>query len=159
MAFGIKHVLLAIAVVAIGLAALLNAGTPFVSESFSLFTLVVLIGAAYGIWMSNGETRAFRIGFVAWSALYYWLFSRTFDIGTGRLLYLASIALGRQQTTSEANDDLFGTPFQAPSPYVDFQQGFTSIGHCLFLLIFGLIGGCVTVYFYRKRQRMQETRL
>ena len=35
-----------------------------------------------------------------------------------------------------------------------WYTAYRSIGHSLFLLFFGLVGGWVTVYFYRKRQRM-----
>ena len=40
--------------------------------------------------------------------------------------------------------------------YSDWLNRFDTIGQCLITLLFGLIGGCVTVYFYRKRKRMRD---
>ncbi len=42
--------------------------------------------------------------------------------------------------------------------WVSRFPNFHSVCHCLFLLLLGIIGGWVTVYFYRKRQKMLAER-
>src|SRR3954463_4473010 len=162
MSFSIKQLLLCMAVMAIGLMALANAGKPFVKELIDLLTLCTLIWMAYFAWISDGPRRAFRLGFVSWGVLYYWLFKHAFDIGTTRLLVLLSAAFRNlDQRVSNPNNpasgisapDLFGPP-QIASPTAEWEESYYSIGNALFLLLFALIGGWITLYFYRKRQRM-----
>lgn len=146
MTFSIKHLLFAVLVIAAGIASLANAGTLFVSYGFDLLTLAILIATAYGIWLSQGEVRAFRIGFLSWAVLYCVAVKWPFDIGASYLIDRVAL-LFRRDPTTEA--DLFGS-----WRYVDWRSSFHSIADCLVALTFGLIGGWVTVYFYRKRQRM-----
>jgi hypothetical protein len=61
MAFSIKQLLFSMAVVAFGLVALLSEFKPLLGHLFDLLTLGILIGMAYGAWMSTGESRAFRL--------------------------------------------------------------------------------------------------
>ena len=55
MAFSLKHLLLAFVVIAVGLAALLNADLPLLAEFANLLTLVTLIVLGYGIWTTEGD--------------------------------------------------------------------------------------------------------
>jgi hypothetical protein len=158
MSFSIKQFLFCIAVVVIGLAALANADKLFIKELIDLLTVGILIFMAYSAWTSDGQRRAFRIGFVLWGLLYYWFFKHNFDIGTTEILFRLSPAFQKAIATSPASTsspDLFGPPqlSQQRGPAVDWDKSYYSIGNALFLLLFALIGGCVTVYFYRKRQR------
>jgi hypothetical protein len=157
MAFSIKQFLFAIAIFALGLVALLNADLPLIAETIEFITFMELILVGYGIWVSAGEQRAFRIGFLAWGGLYFiatkwWQIALSF--ATGKLIQ--AMALSFEPTRIS---DLHGSgdPYLAASG--DWLNRFEVIGHCLFALLLGLIGGCITVYFYRKRQKMLDSRV
>jgi len=138
MAFSIKQLLFCIAVVAFALVAVLN-DEPILGKLFDLLTLGILIATAYGAWLSHGELRAFRVGFLCWAVLYFLLVKKTFDVGVHDLIGRAYRAIQ--------------PPSQAPIQFVYLFHNFHSVCHSLFLLLLGVIGGWVTVYFYRKRQR------
>ena len=53
--------------------------------------------------------------------------------------------------------ELRGTGEAYDEAYSNWLNRFDTIGQSLIALILGLVGGWVTVYFYRKRQRMRET--
>jgi hypothetical protein len=159
MAFNVKQLLIGVAVAAIGLTALINADRPLIAEFANLFTLVMLIVLGYGIWTSEGEERAFRSGFVAWGDIYFiatkW-WSIIVIFGTYQMLALASQALMPERITKlRASAAAPGDAYD--QAYSDWLNRFDTIGQCLITLLFGLIGGWVTVYFYRKRQRLQRT--
>ena len=147
-------------IVCVGLAALMNADGRFASECISLLTLAIIVFCAYSIWINCDEPRAFFVGFVCWSVIYgtvfCWRSDFRLNIGTDEVLYLAAKAIAQEprQTDRPAAEsgleDLFGPPPLQPDSY----ERFSSIGHNLFAILFGLIGGWVTVYFYRKRQRV-----
>jgi hypothetical protein len=139
MGFSIKHLLLAVVYVAIGLAALANLSSAWLQLLLRLSIFVTLIFAAYSTWINSDESRAFYFGLTLWTILYlltHVTFPRAgFQFGTGYLLD------GLRQLTATTTPDL------------QIEQ-FVETGHLFLSLVFGLIGGCVTVYFYRKRQRM-----
>jgi hypothetical protein len=139
MALSLKHFLLLVLFAAFALAALLNSERTFMLEIVKLITFFTLALMAYAAWANTGESRAYCIGFVLWGGLYYALFvaiqTKRIDLGTDHLL----LWLGH---------------------YLDqFTRGqiiwavYEKTGHLLLSLLFGIIGGWVTVYFYRKRQR------
>jgi hypothetical protein len=162
MAFNVKQLLIGVAVAAIGLAALINADRPLIAEFANLFTLVTLIVLGYGVWTTEGDERAFRCGFVGWGGIYFvatkW-WSIVVIFGTYQMLALASHALLPERITKLRGTSpvplLGNEPYE--QAYSDWLNRFDTIGQCLITLLFGLIGGWVTVYFYRKRQRMQRT--
>jgi hypothetical protein len=166
MSFSLKQLLFVVLIVCVGLAALMNADGRFVSECVSLATVAIIVFCAYSIWINSGEPRAFFVGFVCWSVLYStlfcWRYDFRLDIGTDDALYLIAQALDREPRQTGQTDrpaaepdleDLFGPPAVSPLSQAPSYERFSSIGHNLFALLFGLIGGWVTVYFYRKRQR------
>ena len=149
MTFSIRHLLFVMLVVAFGVAALTNANLPLVAELFDVFTPLTIIILGYMAWVSVGEQRSFRIGFVTWGGIYFlatrwWHFA--FYFATGQLLWLL------HEPLKPNFRHLSGDPFQRAE--VDWMNRFDTIAHSLFALLFGLIGGWVTVYYYRKRQRM-----
>jgi hypothetical protein len=158
MAFSVKQLLFMMAVAAFGVAALANADKPFVFQLFDLLTLAILIAIAYGAWINQGAQRAYRLGFLCWAALYYWFFKQQFNIGTGDLIDVVTYMTqpirpsARYRGDSMPPVDIFGVTARGPN-YV-WRTAYRSIGHSLFLLFFGLVGGWVTVYFYHKRERM-----
>ena len=154
MAFSIKQLLLCMAYVAIGLMALANADKPFIKELVDLLTLGTLVFMAYAAWTRQAEPRAFRIGFLCWGALYYWMFKRRFDIGTLHLIDLASRMVQPDGVQQGGFGGGGGGVFGGGGFGGNWVANFHSISHSVLLLLFGLIGGWVTVYFYRKRQRM-----
>jgi hypothetical protein len=173
MAFSIKQLLFVMLIVCVGLAALMNANVRFVSEFVCLLTLAIIVFAAYSIWISSGEPRAFFIGFVCWSVFYgtvfNWMADFRIEIGTHEALDVVAQAIDarhksrRYEPAAEpAVDDLFGPPADLFGPSalggLSYDR-FFSIGHNLFALLFGLMGGWVTVYFHRKRQRMLAQRM
>jgi hypothetical protein len=158
MAFSVKQLLFSMAVVAFGVAALVNADKPFVFQLFDLLTLAILIAIAYGAWIHQGAQRAYRVGFLCWAALYYWFFKEGFNIGAGEVIDYAARVFGPERPSAGIYFDLqtdlpFEEPPQEGTRYGSYgwYTGFQSIGHSMLLLFFGLVGGWVTVYFYRKR--------
>jgi hypothetical protein len=153
MAFSIKQLLFWMAVLAFGLVAMFSKDMPVLGRLFDLLTLGILIGAAYGAWLSTGQARAFCIGFLCWAALYFYLFKRTFEINRAisEMISLAYRSIGTQIVVPRTGGGGLGFRPQYPN--------FIAVFHSLLLLLVGILGGWVTVYFYRKRQRMlaQET--
>jgi hypothetical protein len=158
MAFSTKHLLFAFIVAAIGLVALLNADLPILAELIDLLTLITLILCAYGIWVTQGAQRAFRIGFVAWAGIYFVLTKKwdySWNLATGKLITIASEIMFPSRITELNVSDPTGERFLAAQ--AEWIGRYTSIAHCLFALGFGVLGGWVTVHFYRKRQQMLAT--
>jgi hypothetical protein len=127
---------------------------PAFGKLFDSLTLGILIAMAYGAWLTHGESRAFRVGFLCWAVLYFILFKKTFEIGVPELMRLA---YNRALQTPTATHTWVGGSggvggVFVPGPYR--FMNFHPVSHSLVLLLLGLIGGWVTVYFYRKRQRM-----
>jgi hypothetical protein len=163
MAFSIKQLLFSMAVVAFGLVAMLSEYRPLLGKLFDLLTLGILIAMAYGVWLTSGERRAFRVGFLCWALLYFFLFKKTFGVGISELInYAFRLAqpppvipggYGRGGMAGGAygggyGGGGFGGGIQFP------YSNFIPVCHSLVLLLLGVLGGWVTVYFYRKRKRM-----
>jgi hypothetical protein len=162
MAFSIKQLLFSMAVVAFGLVALFSEDKPLLGRLFDLLTLGILIGMAYAAWLSTGESRAFRLGFLCWGALYFLLFKKIFDVGLADLMSRAFRGLlnlvwgasGGAQNMTLPEPVVFSERGVMDFPYPNF---FVTC-HSLLLLLIGVVGGWVTIYFYRKRQRMLSRR-
>ena len=154
MVFSLKQLLAIVLVVSVGLAALANADKPLIVGVVRLLTLMVLVLAAYSVWTSEREARAFRIGFVCWGGVYFLIHvaPRIGDLNLGTDMVLSPI-LGILQPDAFERDRQGVITGVHETLYAQFFY----IGHCLLTFLFGLIGGWVTVYFYRKRQRMQKT--
>lgn len=151
MAFSTRQLFALVLVVALGLAALANADQPIVGPLAKQVVIITLILAAYRAWTSQGEARAFRIGFLLWCGLYFMfhvaLRVGNLDFGTSYFLFLLR--------------DLLHPDFMAPTPsgngvriQTTLIDGFNRIGHCVLSIVVGFVGGIVTVYFYHKRQQM-----
>ena len=140
MALSLKQFLLLILFAGFALAALMNSERTFMLEIVKLVTFGTLVIMAYGIWSSASEARAYCAGFVLWGGLYYALFvvvqSKRFDFGTESLLLRLGWLIHQNRSITWAL--------------------YEKTGHLLLSLFFGILGGWVTVYFYRKRQRMLE---
>jgi hypothetical protein len=150
MAFSLKHLMSVVLVAAVGIAALTNADVPFVAELGNLFTLAIIIITGYGVWNSEGSRRAFRMGFVGWGCAYY-LATKTFQFKYMLLTY-PLLRIGWQLLQPSRISSLPPGIFQEAQ--AEWIGHFEAGGECLFALLFGLIGGWVTVCFYRKRQHM-----
>lgn len=144
MAVSLKHFLLLVLFVGFALAALLNSERAVMLELVKLVTFATLVLMAYGIWANAGESRAYCAGFLLWGGLYYVLCiivqTDRIDLGTDHLLLWLGEALIRVR-----HDPIIWAVYE-------------KIGHLLLSLLFGNIGGWVTVYYYRKRQRMLPAR-
>jgi hypothetical protein len=152
MAFSIKQLLFSTAVVAFGLVAMLSEYRPLLGKLFDLLTLGILIAMAYGIWLSGGEHRAFRVGFLCWALLYFYLFKKTFSVGISELIAYAYRVVRPPIVISPAfgGGGTGGGGFGGGGMHFPYGN-FTPVFHSMFLLLLGLVGGWVTVYFYRKR--------
>jgi hypothetical protein len=148
MSFSIKQLLFCMAVIAFGLVALLSA-KPVLGKLFDLLTLGILIAAAYGAWLSHGEIRAFRVGFLCWAVVYFFLVKKTFDVGIYDLI---------KRVHPEFQPMIVPPVGYGGGGFVTRFPTFYLVCHSLLLLLLGVIGGWVTVYFYRKRQRMHQSR-
>jgi hypothetical protein len=139
MAISVKQLLLSVLLVGFAIAALLNHERAFMLEFVKLVTFGALAVTAYEAWASGGERRAFYIGFLLWGGLYYLLYviiqTERIDLGTEMLL----LRFGRLLDHSGFTWALY-----------------EKTGHLLLSLVFGVIGSWLTVYFYRKRQRMLQ---
>jgi hypothetical protein len=127
---------------------------PLLGKLFDLLTLGILIAMAYGVWLSSGERRAFRVGFLCWALLYFYLFKKTFGVGISELINYAFRAVQPPPVISPGNGGggMTGSYFDVAG--IQFPYGnFTPVFHSMLLLLVGVIGGWVTVYFDRKREQ------
>jgi hypothetical protein len=138
MAFSLKQFLLLVLFVGFALAALMNSEETFMIELVKLVTFGTLVLMAYGTWAEVGERRAYCVGFLLWGGSYYLLFvilrTKRIDIGTDTFI----LWLGHQLETGRV-----------------IWAVYEKIGHLMISLFFGIIGAWVTVFFYRKRQRIR----
>jgi hypothetical protein len=135
MALSLKHFLLLILFAAFALAALTHSERAYMLEIVKFVTFGTLVVMAYGIWGYADERRAFRAGFVLWGGAYYLLYvvvqSRPIDLGTDALLNWLGWRLEQGRV---------------------IWAVYEKAGHLLLSLFFGIVGGWITVYFYRQRQ-------
>jgi len=153
MSFSVKQLLAVVLIISAGFAALANADKVIVNSMTQFAVLIVLVLVAYGNWVSDQEARAFRIGFLAWGGIYF-LFhvvmpGNYLNLGTDWLLYPLLNTLQPEVYERDSQGVITGV-------HGGLQHRFLLIGHRSLTLFVGLIGGWVTVYFYRKRQRMLE---
>jgi hypothetical protein len=136
MALSLKHFLLLVLFAAFSLAALTHSERAWMLEIVKFATFGTLVVMAYGVWAYAGERRAYRVGFVLWGGMYYLLYvviqSRLIDLGTDRLI---------------------NWMFWKLEPGRGIWAVFEKTSHLFFSLLLGIIGGWMTVYFYRERRR------
>lgn len=137
MALSLKQFLLLILFAAFALAALTHSERAFMLEIVKFVSFATLVVMAYGTWAYTGVHRAYCAGFVLWGGLYYLLYviieSRPIDVGTDGLINWLGWKLEQGRV---------------------IWAVFEKTGHLLLSLLFGIIGGWITVSFYRKRQQM-----
>ena len=135
MPFSLKLFLLLVLFAGFALAALMNSEGPMMLELVKLVTFLTLVLMAYGVWANSGEKRAYCAGFLLWGGLYYLTFvviqSRRIDLGTDHML----LWIGHYLESGRV-----------------IWAVYEKIGHLVLSLLFGIVGGNVTVFFYRKRQ-------
>jgi hypothetical protein len=170
MAFSIKQLLFSMAFVAFGLMAMLSEYRPLLGKLFDLLTLGILIAMAYGVWLSSGERRAFRVGFLCWALLYFYLFKKTFSVGISELINYAfrvvqpppvipgGFGRGAYGGGGMAGGAYGGGGYGGGAFSGSYYGNFTPVFHSMFLLLLGIVGGWLTVYFYRKREQMLARR-
>ena len=144
MALSLKQFLLLILFICFAFSALLNSQRPFMLETVKLITFATLVAMAYGVWTNTGETRAYCAGFLLWGGLYYILFvvmqSKRWDFGVEILMLWLGQFLDRM----------------APGQII--WAVYEKTAQLLLSILFGIIGGWVTVYYYRKRQKSLSQR-
>jgi hypothetical protein len=136
MALSLKHFLLLVLFACFALAALTHSERAYMLEIVKFVTFGTLVVMGYGVWAYAGERRAYRAGFVLWGGAYYLFYvivqSRPIDVGTDRLVNWL---------------------FWKLEPGRGIWAVFEKSSHLLFSLLFGIIGGWVTIYFYQERRR------
>ena len=142
MRFNLKQLLALVVVVGVTAAALTVNFEMLASKSELVFLMCVFVLTitGYGIWTSVGETRAFRIGFVAWGGLY--------------LFFHVIVPLPDHLRVNELLRAFLKKVVREVYFYDAFYPTVERFAQCVLALVVGLIGGWVTVYFYRQRQRM-----
>ena len=135
MPLSLKQFLLLVLFVGFALAALMNSERPMMLELVKLVTFLTLVFMAYGVWANAGQSRAYCAGFLLWGGFYYVTFvviqSRRIDLGTDHML----LWIGRYLESGRV-----------------IWAVYEKIGHLVLSLLFGIVGGSVTVHFYCKRQ-------
>jgi len=163
MSFSIRQLIVFTSVVAICLTALANASRPLVPGLMQMFLFAVLASFAYGAYLTSGEKRAFRVGFLGWVVA-----MGTFGMtGAGNPYGLLQTAFNAVAPVFKPNEFSNSPPTQVsssrlyriglsreypPSEY-EWEDSITKVGYCLIPMIWGFIGGWVTVFVYRKRER------
>ncbi len=156
--FPIAGLMLAVLVVALGLAALRNASDIWAGETF-LLTCAVLTLAVVGVACGGDSHRAWWLGFAlfGWGYLLLALWS-SLDLPTTQLTNWFQTRLnakppggGGLQSVELAGG--FGGSVSTP-PVAPFQQ----IGHCLWALLAALIGGTVSSLLFGGRRDRTENR-
>jgi hypothetical protein len=135
MPLSLKQFLLLVLFAGFALAALMNSERPMMLEWVKLVTFLTLLFMAYGAWANTGESRAYCAGFLLWGGFYYLTFvviqSRRIDLGTDHML----LWIGHYLESGRV-----------------IWAVYEKIGHLVLSLLFGIVGGSVTVCFYRKRE-------
>jgi hypothetical protein len=165
MRFSLKWLLIAVAFVAVGLVALLQANNVWrvAFENASLFALLVATSAAV---YSLGERRAFCFGFVMFG-LTYFLFG-FFSNSRERLLTTTGLRAIHPKLFEAKSDvipfeepidgDVVGTATMLPGG-VNARvmivrprlTDFIAVGNAVVCMVFGLLGGVIARAFYRRR--------
>ena len=156
--FPIAGLMIAVLVVALGLAALRNNSETWAGATFQL-TCAVLTLAIVGVVCRDQSQRAWWLGFALFGWGYLVLaFWSSFDLPTTSLLN----ALGaRLNATAPAVNGMFSIQFTGnmgggPSPPA--VPPFLQIGHCLLALLAALVGGIVSSLLFGGRRKRDEER-
>ncbi|MEX2142621.1 MAG: hypothetical protein WD894_25430 [Pirellulales bacterium] len=165
MSFSIKWLLCAVAFIAVSLAALLNANELWRIGCRSAVVLTVLIAIAGALW-SSGKSRAFYGGYVLFALAFYTnLFGDQSEFITGNAL--TAIHQSLFEPTSETvtgsfhpvsyNGDVLTVIHQKDSTLLvtairPKRLEFLGVGHAIFSVAWGVIGGYVAMGFYSRRE-------
>lgn len=154
MAFNVKQLLVCVAVVAFALAALVMANKPYVTSLGRFATIGFHVFMSYEIWTTEGERRAFRVGFLACGCVYF-LFHVVLNVdalnfGTATLISPLLTVIHPDVYVRDSQGTITGI-------HGILYENFFLVGHCFLTLLFGVIGGWITVYFYRKRQKLLDS--
>jgi hypothetical protein len=162
--FSIRSLSAFVLVSAIGLAALKNDNEVW-AGMLLLLALATLGTAVLGSVFLRGKERAWWIGFAFFGGVYLALavgpwFSETIEpqLGTRLLLNYVQAKLlslrpdtinGEHVTYTQIQGILLKTPSGST---VHLLAPFHRVGHCLFTLLAGLLGGMIAVWFYMRRE-------
>ena len=142
MRFSLLTLLCITTIVAAGFSIVLTVPVPWLAGWISMGCLWILLGATLGIMHSNGQRRAFWVGF----AIFGWGNITAFSAFWHILPTYAVVEYVRSLGPLPVRTSTFGD-----------RQVFHLAGHCLWSLIFGGLGGMLNCYLwslYERRSRM-----
>ena len=170
--FSLRSLLVATVLIALGCAALLNA-TPVCASLVLSATLGVLVVAILGSIYRTGRTRAFWLGMAIVGWAYLWLARQPDDslrpLSDPRARFLEQGPLVTTLLLQQAYIDVLRLlrPPPPPSEFViegsyamvrvapqsyPTQTDFITVGHSLWALLLGFLGGLLARWFYATRQ-------
>jgi len=114
-----------------------------VSAAVQVLDFTVLAVFAYGIFLSTGDRRAFRIGYLAWVVI--WMIAAHDHYQISHVLH-DQIAPVFQPSTAQSSQGLFSDNL--------WRDRFESVFNAIFKMLLGFVGSWITVLVYRKRGRM-----
>jgi hypothetical protein len=177
--FSLRTLLLAVAVVAIGLAGLTTRSVWW-SSVMSTLTLASIAAAIIGTIVSRGQSRLFAIGFAIFVSLYlYAVFSKVFQPFAGTLLTTQLVAtlwraldVPQPESPSGARDQYIGYGLvgsvelpeiglvsRADTPewrdYSHQVHSFFVVAHSLWAWLFGFLGALLAGLLARERSPSQ----
>jgi hypothetical protein len=165
MSFSIKQLLFLTSVVAVCLVALTNASRPLVPPLMQMLLFAVLASMAYGAYLSTGERRAFRVGFLCWVIAMgtfgmtgagnpYALLQAVFDRAAPLFKPKAEELMALNPFPGAISNSVLTFSRTEPPTEYEWEDSFRRVGFSIIPMIWGFIGGWVTVLVYRKRQRI-----
>jgi hypothetical protein len=155
--FSIANLLAAVAIVAIGLAAL-NSPTNVVGGVLGFATIGLVLAAVLGAVYRTGEVRAFWLGVALFGGSYFVIiFSGAFPVASEHLreplkavraaFWTLRIPEGSQQSTS-GMDTEYDHDAKTTLAWPSWHNGFGVTIHCLINWLFALAGGTVGRWIY-----------
>ena len=145
--FSLRALLGLVLFVAVGCAALVHANELVASAVYSVTLLVLFVAIVRGLFGADSG-RVFWLGFAIFGWGYVWLAYGEIQI----------LGLGLPATRALATTKLLDFVYLAiwrsgPDPFVADPEHFMTIGHSLFALVFGFVGGLLSWYFHRTREK------
>ena len=175
MRFSLKWLLIAVAFVAVGLVALINANSVW-REGLETVAAIMLLVAIVGAIASLGERRLYWLGYILFGGVFFVTETGMIPIlQESQLLPNTLWSYAHQQAVRPKQEELTRDEFEnirdaeilvRHSPLSDdtltvtlvrpSRQAFVEVGNALLCIPFGLLGGVVASAFYRRRTPVQK---
>jgi hypothetical protein len=155
--FSIANLLTAVAIIAVGLAAL-NSPSRLTVGLVTIVTLGVLLAAILGAIYRAGEARAFWLGFAVFGWSYFLVaFSPVFSDVKAQIdlplrafrdaFFTVRIPAGGDLTRTQSMDTGYEPATNTTLAWPSWHHHFGGTIHCVVTLLFALVGGIVGQWF------------